>query len=127
MEVRFTVFEQALISFLPTGVEPVKVNFLTNLFEVISAPISLVFPVTILTSPFGKPALSAKITKAKADNGVAFAGLQTTAHPAASAGAIFLVNIAIGKFQGVMHATTPTGCLTTMILLSLLGGAIVSP
>ena len=115
------------MSFLPTGVDPVKVSFLTKLLEVISAPISFVLPVTIFINPGGNPARSARITSASADKGVAFAGLQTTAHPAAMAGAIFRVNIALGKFQGVMHATTPIGCLITIILLSLVGGAIISP
>ena len=53
--------------------------------------------------------------------------LQTTVQPAARAGAIFLVNRALGKFQGVMPATTPTGCRIATIRLSLDGPGIVSP
>jgi hypothetical protein len=37
------------------------------------------------------------------------AGLSTTVHPAASAGAIFATSIASGKLQGVMEPTTPMG------------------
>jgi len=37
--------------------------------------------------------------KARAENGVSSAGFNTTVHPAASAGAIFLVIIAFGKFH----------------------------
>jgi hypothetical protein len=48
-------------------------------------------------------------------------------HPAASAGAILRVSIAFGKFQGVMQATTPTGCLMTTMRLSSDGAGIVSP
>ena len=42
--------------------------------------------------------------------GVKDAGLSTTVHPATSAGAVFQVGIAKGKFQGVIKATGPTGC-----------------
>ena len=41
--------------------------------------------------------------------GVAPAGLNSTVLPYASAGAIFQAGMAMGKFQGVMAATTPTG------------------
>ena len=54
-------------------------------------------------------------------------GFTTTEHPMASAGAILRVSIALGKFQGVMQATTPTGCLMTTTLLSSEGAGIVSP
>ena len=54
-------------------------------------------------------------------------GLQTTVQPAASAGAIFRVSIALGKFQGVMQATTPIGCRITIMRLSLLGLGMTSP
>src|SRR5262249_2939224 len=37
------------------------------------------------------------------------AGFQTTVLPYASAGAIFQAGMAMGKFQGVIAATTPTG------------------
>ncbi len=47
--------------------------------------------------------------------------------PAASAGAVFRVGIAAGKFQGVMPAVTPTGCLRTRMRRSALGVGIVSP
>ncbi len=43
--------------------------------------------------------------------GVSDAGLNTTAFPATSAGAIFQTGMATGKFQGVTQATTPRGCL----------------
>ena len=36
-------------------------------------------------------------------------GFHSTALPKASAGAIFQAGIAIGKFHGVIAATTPTG------------------
>ena len=47
--------------------------------------------------------------------------------PAASAGAHFRVIMAFGKFQGVIAAHTPTGCLNTMIRRELVGAGIMSP
>ena len=42
------------------------------------------------------------------------AGLTTMVQPAASAGAHLRVIMAFGKFQGVIAAHTPTGCLSTI-------------
>jgi hypothetical protein len=53
--------------------------------------------------------------------------LSTTVHPAAMAGPALRVIIASGKFQGVMHATTPIGSLMTTMRLSGCGAGIVSP
>ena len=78
-------------------------------------------------TPFGIPAFSAKSQRAKADNGVSSGALATKQQPAASAGPSFLVIIALGKFQGVIAATTPTGCFNTIILLSSWCPGIVSP
>ena len=78
-------------------------------------------------TPFGIPAFSAKSQRAKADNGVSSGALATKQQPAARAGPSFLVIIALGKFQGVIAATTPTGCFNTIILLSSWCPGIVSP
>lgn len=51
----------------------------------------------------------------------------TTEHPAAKAGAIFLVIIAAGKFQGVMIPHTPTGSLNVKTVVFLYDEGIVSP
>ncbi len=127
IDVRFTVPAHCCMSSLPTAVEPVKVSLRTLGLPVSSAPISRVTPPRILITPAGIPARSASSAIASADNGVSFAGLHTTVHPAASAGAIFRASMAFGKFQGVMHATTPTGCLITTTRLSAAGPGIVSP
>ena len=66
-------------------------------------------PVTTLTTPAGMPALSSACTRRSALSGASDAGLMTTVLPATSAGAIFHAGIAMGKFQGVMSATTPSG------------------
>src|SRR6185437_1125432 len=109
------------IKILPTSVEPVNESFRTARFEVSSAPISFSGPVTTLRTPFGTPARAPNSASASAEKGVCAAGLTTTVHPAANAGPIFRVIIASGKFQGVIQATTPTGCLMTTILLSFSG------
>ncbi len=127
IDVRFTVPAHCSMSSLPTCVEPVNVSLRTIGLLVSSAPISFVTPATMLMTPAGTPARSASSTNASADRGVSLAGLQTTVHPAASAGAILRVSIALGKFHGVMQATTPTGCLMTTMRLSSAGAGIVSP
>ena len=63
---------------------------------------------------YGFLAESASFATASAQSGVSSAGLTTAVHPAASAGAILRVIIAIGKFHGVMAAMTPIGCLIVM-------------
>ena len=115
------------MSSLPTAVEPVKVSLRTVGLDVSSLPISSVWPQRMLITPAGMPARSASSASALADRGVSLAGLQTTVQPAARAGAILRASMALGKFQGVMQATTPTGCLMVTTRLSLAGWGIVSP
>ena len=56
------------------------------------------------------------------------AGLNTTVFPATSAGAIFHTGIAIGKFHGVMQATTPCGATHSSVTeTAALGLDQVSP
>ena len=113
---------------LPTEVLPVKLSFLTVSLEQHSTPIAgpCVDGIT-LNSPLGSPSISASLASAIAYSGVSPAGLLTTAQPAASAGAIFRASIALGKFDGVIVATTPTGCLMTMMRLSSRWPGMVSP
>src|SRR5690625_3241803 len=68
--------------------------------------------VTTLNTPAGNPAAAAKCASARAERGVSSAGLITTAQPAAKAGATLRAIIELGKFQGVMAPTTPTGSLS---------------
>uniref|UniRef100_A0A6B0U8D2 Putative secreted protein n=1 Tax=Ixodes ricinus TaxID=34613 RepID=A0A6B0U8D2_IXORI len=51
----------------------------------------------------------------------------THVQPAASAAPIFLVIMALGKFQGVMMAATPIGCLMKSISFPLTGAGTWSP
>ena len=108
------------INFFPTAVDPVKLILRTFGCEVIADPIAAAsWPVTMLSTPGGKPARSASTPKASAEYGVCDAGLQTTVQPAASAGPTLRASIAEGKFQGVIMPTTPIGCRSTMIRLSV--------
>ena len=68
-------------------------------------------PITIFTTPSGKPALWNNSINASADRGVDFAGFKITVQPAAIAGEILRMIMLDGKFHGVMAPTTPTGCL----------------
>src|SRR5207248_6711284 len=123
----FTVEEHCCIRSLPIAVEPVKVRQRTMGLDVSSSPISLADPVTTLKTPAGIPARSASSPRARAESGVSLAGLHTTAQPAARAGPALRVIIALGKFHGVMAATTPTGWrITTMRELGH-GEGMVSP
>ena len=66
-------------------------------------------PVTRLATPRGRPALTSSSIRNTADHGVRDDGLNTTAFPNASAGAILRTGVTTGKFQGQIAATTPTG------------------
>ena len=92
----------------PTTVEPVKAILSTPGWSTSAAPVSP-SPVTTLTTPGGMPASSASSPSRSAVSGVCSAGLSTTVHPAASAGATFQAAISSGKFQGMICPHTPTG------------------
>ncbi|MDT4879688.1 hypothetical protein FQZ97_1153880 [compost metagenome] len=100
----------------PTPVEPVKLTLRTrgsSSQAVTTAAASVVG--TTLTTPDGTPASSSSFATASAVSGVSLAGLTTMVQPAARAGAIFQVGIAIGKFHGVTSAATPTGACVTSV------------
>ena len=111
----------------PTSVDPVNDSLRTIGLLVSSLPISDELPTTTFNTPSGMPARLASSASASADKGVSLAGLMTIEHPAASAGAAFRVIIALGKFQGVIAAQTPTGCLIHTIRLSGDGPGMTSP
>ena len=66
-------------------------------------------PVTMLTTPFGSPAISQISAKSSAVSEVNSAGLSTLVLPSAIAGAIFQASISSGKFHGMIWPQTPTG------------------
>ena len=75
----------------------------------------------------GIPARCASSARANAENGVWVAGLITIGQPAAMAGPALRAIMALGKFQGVMAATTPMGSLVTTMRLSAAKVGITSP
>ena len=95
----------------PTVVEPVKTTFRTRGWVTKRFPTMLPFPGRTLNTPSGIPAFSANSPKRIAVSGVYSAGFNTTVFPAASAGAKPQPAIGIGKFQGTMTPTTPSGSL----------------
>jgi hypothetical protein len=95
----------------PTSVEPVNDSLRTRgslSSGSITAPEEEV--VSTLRTPAGRPTSSRILASASIDSGVSPAGLTTMVQPAATAGPILRVPIAIGKFQGVISTQGPTGC-----------------
>ncbi|MNU03693.1 hypothetical protein D3C72_2478040 [compost metagenome] len=71
-----------------------------------AAPVSP-SPVTILTTPLGRPTRSQISANRRAVSEVNSAGFSTTVLPAAKAGAIFQASISSGKFHGMIWPQTP--------------------
>ncbi len=94
---------------LPTSVEPVNATLSTSGCAASAAPAVSPKPVTMLTTPAGKPGLLDQLPRRTAASGVCSAGFSTIVQPAASAGAIFHAAIISGKFHGMIWPTTPTG------------------
>ncbi len=88
---------------------PVKATLATRGWVTSASPISPPKPVTMFTTPGGKPAFSNSSPKAKAETEENSEGFQTIVLPAARAGASFHVASISGEFHGVMAATTPSG------------------
>src|SRR5688572_29412603 len=93
----------------PVACEPVKLTASTpgKLTKVL--PTVDPGPMTRLNTPLGKAVRLMISAIVQAQPGTSSAGLNTTQLPYAKAGAIFHAGIAIGKFQGVISPTTPSG------------------
>ena len=100
---------QPRITRLPTSVEPVKTTLPTSGWVTKRSPTTDPLPGTTVSTPSGMPAASASSAMRIAVSGVSSAGFSTTVQPAARAGAKPQPAIGIGKFQGTMMPTTPTG------------------
>src|SRR5688572_19100017 len=111
-ETRLTVRAAFSYSVMPTSVLPVKVSLRTRASAKNASETAAGSEVvsTWKTSA-GPPAWTHKSTRRIAVSGDCSAGLSTTEHPAASAGATLRVTMAAGKFHGVTAYTGPTGCL----------------
>ncbi len=99
----------------PTAVEPVNDSLRNRASDRSGSTVSPAFDVvTTLSTPSGRPASISNSANASDDSGVRLAGLRTMVQPAATAGAILRVPIAIGKFHGVISRQGPTGWRVTM-------------
>ncbi len=91
------------ISLRPTSVEPVNESLRSRGSPMIGFEIALEDePVTTLSTPGAARTRRAACASASIESGVCCAGLTTIVQPAATAGPILRVPIALGKFQGVM-------------------------
>jgi hypothetical protein len=97
----------------PTGVEPVKAIFLTAGWVTSASPVIAPLPAMTLNTPAGSPPSHSSCAKRRVVSGVVFAGLATTVLPATSAGASLLHSRVVGKFQGTIAPTTPSGRRST--------------
>ena len=98
------------ISIRPTSVEPVKLSLRSRGSLMIgSETLPEEVAVTTLSTPGGRPHSSSSWARASIDSGVCWAGLTTIVQPAAIAGPILRVPIAVGKFHGVMKKHGPIG------------------
>ena len=91
----------------PTSVDPVKAILSIPGWPTIISP-TAPSPVTMLTTPFGRPACRQISAKRSAVSEVYSAGFSTTVFPIASAGAIFQASISSGKFHGMIWPQTPS-------------------
>ena len=98
-----TPWADCSISLMPTSVEPVKVSLRSRGSSMIGFETPLEeLDVMTLKTPAGRPASSRISASANMLSGVCCAGLMTIVQPAATAGPILRVPIAIGKFHGVI-------------------------
>src|SRR5687767_5523927 len=97
----------------PTSVEPVNAILLMSGWLTIAAPVAPA-PVTIFTTPGGKPDSWMISASFNAVNEVVSAGFNTTVFPVAIAGAIFHAAINKGKFQGMICPATPNGSVVLL-------------
>jgi hypothetical protein len=94
---------------LPTSVDPVKTILRTCSWVTNRSPTTDPRPGSTWKRCFGSPDSAAISPRRIAVSGVQSAGFNSTALPAASAGANPHDAIVIGKFHGTMTPTTPSG------------------
>ncbi|MNH28809.1 hypothetical protein D3C79_890000 [compost metagenome] len=100
-----------------TSVEPVNITPLILLSPTRLAPTVSPRPGSSCTTPVGTPASWRMRTAWAAISGVCSAGLASTVLPAARAAATWPLNIASGKFHGLMHTTGPSGRWLSLLKL----------
>ncbi len=102
----------------PVSVEPMKPTPCVPGLRAISSPTVEPGPVTRLKTPGGRSASATHSARAIPATAVVEAGVQTTAFPQASAGAISSAGIVYGQFQGVITPITPRGRRSSRTRLS---------
>ncbi len=103
IDVRSSPGADCSTSLRPTSVEPVKVSLRSRGSPMIGFETSLdEDDVSTLSTPAGRPDSSRIPASASIESGVCWAGLMIIVQPAATAGPILRVPIAIGKFHGVI-------------------------
>ncbi len=93
----------------PVDVEPMNATACVPRLPASSSPTVEPGPVTMLKTPAGSPASTTHSASFTEHTAVVEAGDQTTALPAASAGATSSDGIVYGQFHGVITPTTPRG------------------
>ena len=106
---RFTLAAQPAMTCRPVSVDPVNTILRTDGWSTSRLPTTLPLPGRTWNTPGGRPASRPSSAIRIAVSGVSSAGLAITGLPAASAGARPQARIGIGKFQGTIRPTTPTG------------------
>src|SRR6478736_879768 len=102
----------------PVAVEPVNVTFRTRGSVTSRSPNFPPGPVTTDNAPGGRPASTKHCASLSAVNGVDRAGFNTTALPAASAGAILCSTVSAGKLNGLIATMIPHGCRSVKPIFS---------
>ena len=103
IDVRSSPSADCATSARPTSVEPVNVSLRSRGSAMIGSDTAREDDAVItFSTPAGSPASSRIWASASIDSGVCCAGLTTIVQPAATAGPILRVPIAIGKFHGVI-------------------------
>ena len=111
----------------PVSLCPVNATRRTFGFEINSSPTTPPAPVTMFSTPGGRPAAFSNSIMRVAVSGVVLAGLWTTVLPATSAGPSLVPINVIGKFHGEIAAHTPIGCLSTMPYIVVSGSGTYEP
>ena len=110
---RFEPFAASAATRSPVGVEPVNATLRTSGWVTSASPASAPVPGSTVSTPSGSPA-SARISPSRSVvSGVESAGFATTVLPHSNAGPSLLHSNVVGKFQGTMAATTPSGRRST--------------
>ena len=110
---------------LATWVEPVKTTPATFGCATNAAPMVSPSPMTHCSASVGTPAACSNFTASSATSGVCSAGFATTVLPVTNAAATCPMNIASGKFHGLMHTHTPRPRGYSMLLSPVGPGSVI--